>query len=209
MNSRARGSTQIPAFGDRSCQLCGGELETSPRHVVDLDARVLCRACGTCSLLFRLAGAGGGRFRTVPDRILFDPKLLLSDCRWVESTGVPGQLAFVIYCGSRDCWVATFPTPGGLTERELDGEIHERLTELWPLIDELEPDVEALLVRRPPGESDLACYLVPIDVCYELVARLRRSWRGAFGGEAGRRAVDEMFADLAARSRPVIRRQAS
>ena len=37
-------------------------------------------------------------------------------------------------------------------------------------------------------------YLVPIDVCYELVGQLRRLWRGFDGGREVRVALDEFFA---------------
>ena len=44
------------------------------------------------------------------------------------------------------------------------------------------PDVEALLVRGASGGRAPECYLVPIDACYELVGRLRTTWRGFDGG---------------------------
>jgi hypothetical protein len=43
---------------------------------------------------------------------------------------------------------------------------------------------------------------VPIDVCYALVGQLRRVWRGFDGGTEARQAIDDFFADIAARSRP-------
>ena len=42
----------------------------------------------------------------------------------------------------------------------------------------------------------LECFLVPIDVCYELVGRLRRVWRGFDGGQDARREIDDFFGTL-------------
>jgi len=44
----------------------------------------------------------------------------------------------------------------------------------------LEPDVEALLVYK--RETGFECYIAPIDVCYELVGRIRKCWKGFHGG---------------------------
>jgi hypothetical protein len=64
-----------------------------------------------------------------------------------------------------------------------------------PVVADLRPDVEALLLRRG-GDS----YLVPIDVCYELVGRLRRLWRGFDGGQEAHAAVEELFERVRARA---------
>jgi hypothetical protein len=65
-----------------------------------------------------------------------------------------------------------------------------------PDLDTLQPDVEAFLVRsadRRSGDGSAECYLVPIDVCYELVGRLRTLWRGFDGGTEAHAALDEFF----------------
>jgi hypothetical protein len=70
----------------------------------------------------------------------------------------------------------------------------------------MEPDVEALIVRRrgrgdaAAGEFDEA-FLVPIDACYELVGELRRLWKGFDGGTEARDAIDGFFERLAAKAR--------
>jgi hypothetical protein len=43
---------------------------------------------------------------------------------------------------------------------------------------------------------------VPIDACYALVGQLRRLWRGFDGGTEAHQAMDDFFAEIAARSRP-------
>jgi hypothetical protein len=70
-----------------------------------------------------------------------------------------------------------------------------------PLFSSIEDDVEALLVRREGDRFE--CYLVPIDVCYELVGTVRMHWKGFDGGEEALKAIGEFFDRLRERSRPV------
>ncbi|HVE18729.1 MAG TPA: DUF5947 family protein, partial [Ilumatobacteraceae bacterium] len=70
-----------------------------------------------------------------------------------------------------------------------------------PDLGTLQPDVEAFLVRSADRQSGQAqsgtaqaeCYLVPIDVCYELVGQLRRLWKGFDGGTEAHAALDAFF----------------
>lgn len=61
--------------------------------------------------------------------------------------------------------------------------------------------MEALLLRRDGRLVE--CFLVPIDVCYELVGRLRLCWHGFDGGAEARAELDAFFARLAVRARPL------
>jgi hypothetical protein len=45
--------------------------------------------------------------------------------------------------------------------------------------------------------------LVPIDVCYEFVGRLRLLWHGFDGGQQVREFIAEFFDQIAARSKAV------
>ena len=60
-----------------------------------------------------------------------------------------------------------------------------------------------LLVHVPDDTSDPETFLVPIDACYEFVGGLRMRWRGFDGGSSARDFIDDFFAQVAARSRPV------
>ncbi|MGW3041950.1 DUF5947 family protein, partial [Kitasatospora sp. NPDC001159] len=93
------------------------------------------------------------------------------------------------------------PGPAGATESEVDEQAWERALGTSRLAAALEPDVEALLLRRT--DRNVACFLVPIDVCYELVGRLRRCWHGFDGGAEARAELDAFFERLAARARPL------
>jgi hypothetical protein len=46
------------------------------------------------------------------------------------------------------------------------------------------------------------CYLVPIDVCYELVGELRRLWKGFDGGTEAHAALEAFFDRVRERARP-------
>jgi hypothetical protein len=80
-------------------------------------------------------------------------------------------------------------------------EVWDELTRDHPLAARLEPDVEALLVRRQAEGSET--FLVPIDCCYELVGRMRMHWQGFDGGPAARREIEDFFTWLRERCQPV------
>ena len=65
-----------------------------------------------------------------------------------------------------------------------------------PELDHMAPEVEALLVNTARGHQEH--WIVPVDVCYRLVAVLRREWRGLSGGSAVWPAIEGFFAELAA-----------
>jgi hypothetical protein len=132
--------------------------------------------------------------------VLAQPELELSNERWA-ALEVPAGLAFFFYNSSLERWVACYPSPAGPTESDVpDGALSA--VPVRPLVDAIEPDVEALLVqRRRDGRTD--CLLVPIDACYELVGLVRRHWEGFDGGDAARTAVDGFMDRMRARARPV------
>jgi len=184
------------------CELCAAPIADEHPHVVEIVSRRLCCACTACATLFRDPAAGGGRYRTVPDRILVDLAFAVAVERW-EALSIPVRLAFVFRNGSLGRWVGIYPSPAGPTEVLLDGE--PRALGESPLLELVEDDVEALLFFGRRGALTLDCLLVPIDRCYELVGLVRRRYRG-FDGEEGREAIERFVQELAARARPVERR---
>jgi hypothetical protein len=190
-----------PAAGER-CELCGAPIGEPHRHVADLERRSVRCACATCARLFALQGAGGGRLRTVPDRVLEDPSFELSDAEW-RALEIPVRLAFVFFSSAAERWIAMYPSPAGATESELPLDAWRRISARGRLAASAEPDVEALLVRGPRGGGPLQCLLAPIDACYELVGRIRRTWRGFDGGDEARREIDAFFEALRRRARTV------
>jgi hypothetical protein len=70
----------------------------------------------------------------------------------------------------------------------------ETLVVTNPIIAELEPDVEVLLVNRVNHTHEY--YRAPIDLCYALSGLIRTKWRGLSGGAEAWRAIDDFFVEL-------------
>ncbi|MFF5447999.1 DUF5947 family protein [Streptomyces sp. NPDC012888] len=177
---------------EERCELCGAHLagESHP-HLADTGRRALVCACVPCSQLMDHSGTGPGRFRTVPARYLSDPHHHVDDRVW-EALRIPVSVAFLFHNSALDRPVALYPSPAGATESELDEESWRTVLDATRLAAHLEPDVEALLLRRHGGHTE--CFLVPIDLCYELVGRMRLHWQGFDGGAEARADLDSVFA---------------
>jgi hypothetical protein len=148
-------------------------------------------------MLFEQRGAARGRFRAVPERYLADPDHSLGEGAW-ESLQIPVGTAFFFRNAALDRFVALYPSPAGATESDLDPDTWQAVLGESPLAKELRPDVEALLLRRADGHCE--CFLVPIDVCYELVGRMRLHWQGFDGGAEARADLADFFARVRARA---------
>jgi hypothetical protein len=96
-------------------------------------------------------------------------------------------MAFFFYNSALGQVVAGYPSPGGVTECELDLAAWDRLAAAYPLLGALAPDVEAIFVNRTGDEKE--AFLIPIDECYALVGELRRLWQGFDGGQEAREAL--------------------
>lgn len=208
--ARPHSAGTMPGFAARKnkvipgelCELCGVAVHDEHPHVVDIDTRRLLCTCRPCALLFTHAGAGRGNFRMVPDRYLIDPDFSLDGGRW-EDLQVPVAVAFFFRNSVLGRVVAHYPSPAGATESLLDLSAWDAIVAENPLAAALEPDVEALIVRRagPGSSSEDECFLVPIDACYELVGRVRMHWSGFDGGAEARADLDDFFAGARARAR--------
>ncbi|MET8749629.1 DUF5947 family protein [Streptomyces sp. NPDC004667] len=182
-----------------SCELCGTAVAgDGHRHLVETEKRSLVCACTGCALLFDRPGIVTGRFRAVPVRYLADPAHRLDDGAW-ERLQIPVGVAFFFRNAALDRLVALYPSPAGATESELDPQTWQDVLGSGRLSALLEPDVEALLLRRTEGRT--SCHLVPIDICYELVGRMRLLWQGFDGGAEARTALDAFFAEVERRAR--------
>lgn len=188
-----------PTPAGSRCELCDAEIPAEGHgHVVDIEARSLMCTCRACYLLFTHKGAAQGRYRSVPDRYLHDPDFAISDAEWDELQ-IPVGVAFFFRSSSTGRFAAFYPSPAGATESLLPLDTWASVLAANPAFDDIEPDVEALLIRK--GAGGYGCFLVPIDACYDLVGRVRLHWRGLDGGTEAREAIDEFFAALEKRSR--------
>jgi len=162
--------------------------------MVDLEHRSIACACTACALLFTRPA---GRYRTVPDRVRDDPDAPLTDAEWAE-LAIPVSVAFFFVNSALGHVVASYPSPAGVTECELDLAAWDRLAQTHPLLGSLIPDVEAILVVREPVPQ---AFLLPIDMCYALAGALRLNWHGFDGGAEVRRIIREFIAQLRQRAR--------
>ncbi len=191
-------SSRLP--DEEQCEMCAVLIPADHQHVVNLESRGLLCACRACYLLFVERGAAGGKFRSVPDRHLSLSGFAMTQGEW-DALQIPVSVAFFFFNSVMDRVVAFYPSPAGATESLLSLEAWDQLVVDNPVLGMLEPDVEALLVRRADGHSD--SFVVPIDACYELVGLLRTRWRGFDGGQDAHAAIEGFFAGLAERSKAV------
>jgi hypothetical protein len=198
------------------CDLCSLRIGERHQHLLEVASRQIVCACEACAILF--SHQGNSRYKQIPR----DSKLLadfqLSDIDW-ESLAIPIGLAFFFYNSdgvrsptmregqlasgalpdgrASDTKVSGFyPSPAGATECLLELSAWQDLARANPMLKEMQPDVEALLVNRIGTARDH--YLVPIDECYKLVGLIRTHWRGLSGGQEVWARVDQFFQGLCA-----------
>lgn len=205
------------------CELCSEVIPADHRHLLDLSSRALICSCQACSLLFSDEGSGGtsnasrqrrfastaaqsgetvgGRkYRLVPRRYLSLVDFQMTEQQWDELM-IPVNMAFIFRSSGSKHVMAFYPSPAGATESLLDLEGWELLTSSNPILDGLDPDVEALLINRVKDAREH--YIVPIDACYQLVGLIRMSWKGLSGGSETWEAINGFFEGIRAKSRPV------
>ncbi|MBX6366316.1 MAG: hypothetical protein IRZ00_20925 [Gemmatimonadetes bacterium] len=182
---------------EERCELCARPLAAAHRHVLDVEARRILCACRACALLFERPGAGGARYRRIPERVRLLEDFRLDDAAWA-ALAIPVELAFFFASGVAGRVVAFYPGPAGTTESLLELDAWREIEAANPVLRELEPDVEALLVHRARGAREH--WRVPIDVCYALTGVIRTSWRGLGGGEEVWARIDAFFRELRRRA---------
>jgi hypothetical protein len=170
--------------------------------MLELSSRELMCACRPCSVLFDSEGAGSGRYKLVPERRLRLEGFAMDDVAW-EELRIPVEMAFFFHSSAAERMLAYYPGPMGPTESQLELVSWQQLERENPILAELEPDVEALLVNRVGDEAGY--WLVPLDECYSLVGLIRTRWKGLSGGKQVWQELDSFFADLDRRARSATR----
>jgi hypothetical protein len=197
---RSLARTGPQASGDRGnngplerCDLCNTTLPDDHRHMLHLvDRRIVC-TCEACWALH----SGDPEYRPTGKRTLWLDGLQCSNEVWATFQ-IPIGLAFFMRSTVTDSVVAFYPSPAGATESELALEAWEPLVRANPILEQLEPDAEALVVNRlaEPAQN----VILPIDQCYALVGLIKSRWQGISGGGAIEEAVPQFFAAIRARS---------
>lgn len=197
--SRLSARQNAPAEAPERCEMCAAEIPAEHSHVADVEAASLICTCRACYLLFTRDSAGHGRYRAVPDRYLAD--VPLTSAEWDELQ-VPVGLAFFLHSSALGEVTAFYPSPAGATECELDLAAWRRLEVSHPLLAAAAPDVEAVLVSN--GDAGAELFVVPVDVCYELVGRMRLLWRGFDGGSEARQSIAGFLDRVRSRAKPYM-----
>jgi len=178
------------------CELCSAELPGEHDHLFDPAARQLLCACNACAILF--SGQGKAKFRRVPRRVELLPSFAITDEQWL-SLQLPIKLAFFFHSTPLNRVAVLYPSPAGATEASFPIESWNELAAANPVLTQLEPDVETLLVNRTNKAHDY--YRAPIDQCFKLVGIIRTTWRGLSGGSDAWANIEQFFTDLRKRSR--------
>jgi hypothetical protein len=188
-----RGVTRLRKFiagTVERCDFCRACIPDQHCHLVEADTlRLLC-ACEGCE---QEMTAGDLAYRRITPRQEALVDFQLADADWARLQ-IPIDVAFLFRPTPGEAPVALFPGPAGATRSQLSAEAWSMLAAKHPLLDELEPAAEALLVNRSGGRRDH--YRVSTDHCYALAGLMRSHWRGLAGGEEAWAAIDRYFADL-------------
>jgi len=178
-------------LAEERCELCSAALTSEHEHLVDLSTRKLTCACQACAILF--SGKANPKYRRVPRRVRYLTNFQLTGAQW-DSLLIPIGMAFFFNSSAAGKVIALYPSPAGATESLLDFESWDEIRRSNPVLDEMEPDTEALLVNRVRGAAEY--YLLPIDECYKLVGLIRTHWHGLSGGTQMWEAIGKFFAEL-------------
>lgn len=188
----ARRASDAALSAAERCDLCTEPLREEHRHLLETGTRQVACVCQACTILFATPAASRGKYRLIPDRQLYLTDFEISDVEW-DSLRVPVGICFVT--GTH----AFYPSPMGPTEAVVDPSTWAALTERYPILAGIEPDVEALLVNRARGARDH--FIVPIDTCFSLVGLIRTRWRGLSGGNQVWTEISQFFDALRKRAR--------
>jgi len=183
---------------EEHCELCSNPIPPEHRHLLEIETRDLKCACRPCSVLFDSDAAGAGKYKLVRDRRLRLEDFAMSDVMW-EELRIPVDMAFFFHSTPHERVVAYYPGAMGPTESQLELSSWTELEAANPILADLEPDVEALLVNRARGARRQ--WIVPLDECYALVGLIRTRWRGFSGGKEVWQELDNFFETLDRRAK--------
>jgi hypothetical protein len=182
------------------CNLCNVVVSDEHPHLIELATRDIVCTCSACATLFGDNTETG--YKSVPDRIRYVANFQITTALW-ESLLVPIGVAFFIRSTARGRVIVVYPGPTGATDLLLTAKSWNELLDDNPVLREMEPDAEALIVNRLGKTTE--AYLVPIDQCDRLAGVIRRNWHGLAGGAEVWNATARFFTCLKDRSQRVSR----
>ena len=189
----ARREAPASAASTATCELCPIGIGEDHRHLLNLVERRIVCVCETCWSM----RSGDPEFRPPGSRTLWLEDFVMADEIW-SAFQIPIGLAFLLRSSVSGGVVALYPSPLGATESELELTAWDALCEANPILDQMEPDAEALIVNRTGDEHQYA--IVPVDQCYRMVGLIKSRWEGITGGRAVEEAVGEFFERVRARA---------
>jgi hypothetical protein len=180
------------------CDLCAAPVPPSHQHLLEPASRALLCACQACAILF---SAPDSKYRRVPRRIRLIQDINMSDQLW-EDLAIPINMAYFYHDSAANRVKAAYPSPAGATESLLSLDAWEELVATYPILGNIEHDVEALLANRLSSTNHAGAeyFLVPIDECYKLVGLIRTHWRGLSGGTEVWEQLAQYFTSLRQRA---------
>lgn len=205
---------RVAASDAERCDLCGVALEPHHDHLLDPARREITCACTPCAILFEPRGLAFGPARRVRVRHRVERLggFRMTEAAWRE-LGIPIGLAYVCREGTRDAGsgaagtsagagtsdagtaaMAFYPSVAGVVATPIGQAAWDALAAENPVLAELAPDVEALLVNRMNGASEH--YRVSIDECFRLAGVVRRSATHLAPGPEISPEIERFFAAL-------------
>ncbi|MBV8114768.1 MAG: hypothetical protein JO300_08505 [Silvibacterium sp.] len=164
------------------CELCSAALAEQHPHLVDPASRNIVCACDPCAMLFD--GRTRGKYRRVSRSVRLLAAFRMTEAQW-ENLLIPINMAFFFRSSVSGGVTVLYPSPAGAVESLLPLDAWDEIVEDNPVLNHLQPDIEALLVNRiqnARAASHAEYYIAPIDQCYGLVGQIRANWKGLSGG---------------------------
>jgi hypothetical protein len=143
------------------------------------------------------------KYRRIPRKITRLNDFKLEERVW-ESLMIPINMAFFFRSTAHGKMMAFYPSPAGAVESLLPLQSWNALESRNSRLNEMSPDVEALLINRvgpARGFAGSEYYILPIDECYKLVGLIRINWRGLSGGTEVWQEITSFFLSLKKRAR--------
>ncbi len=187
----------VRAVAQERCDLCNTVVPDDHRHLLHLVERRIVCVCEACWAL----RSGDAEYRPTGMRTLWLEQFECDEATW-GAFQIPIGLAFFMRSSIAEAVIAFYPSPAGATESELGLDAWKTLVSLNPVLAELEPDAEALVVNRLSQPHQYV--IAPIDDCYALVGLIKSRWEGISGGSALEQAVPSFFEAM--RSRALVTR---